>query len=264
MTLRKLAYPILLGLILQSAAIAEVIGKEVVYKADGISMKGYIASDNAISGKRPGILVVHEWWGQNAYARKRAEDLAALGYTALAVDMYGEGKQAKHPKDAGAFSKAVMSDLNGAKARFKAALSVLRSESSVDPNKIGAIGYCFGGGVVLNMARMGVDLKGVVSFHGSLGASVRAKEDEVKAAVLVAHGAADPFVPVIDIAGLATEMVAANVDYTFHSYPNAQHSFTNPGADKVGKEFSLPLAYNAEADSRSWEDMKSFFARIFK
>ena len=151
-----------------AAAKPMVEGKDVQYSADGVVLKGYLAYDKNVKGKRPGVLVVHEWWGLNDYARKRANMLAEMGYVALAVDMYGDGKQAMHPDDAGKFSSELMKNFDVAKARFMAALEFLKAQPAVDPDRIAAIGYCFGGGVVLNMARQGVDLKGVASFHGGL------------------------------------------------------------------------------------------------
>jgi len=256
---------IVLSFILLSttSALAAIQTREVEYTDGETVMKGLIAYDDAVSGKRPGILVVHEWWGLNDYARKRARMLAELGYTALAVDMYGNGKIAKHPDDAGKFSGELMANLPLAKKRFMAALELLKKEPTVDPDKIGAIGYCFGGGVVLAMARAGVDLKGVVTFHGILATNTPAKPGVVKAKILVNNGADDPFIKAEDIEAFKKEMDAAGVDYTFINYPGAVHSFTNPDADRFGKEFNLPLAYNREADEKSWQAMREFFNEIF-
>ncbi len=248
---------------LAAASRAAIKGEEVQYTADGVTLKGYLAYDDVAKGKRPGILVVHEWWGHNEYARKRARMLAELGYTALAVDMYGDGKTAAHPDDAGKFSGELSQNLPVAKARFLAALEFLKKHETVDAQNVGAIGYCFGGGIVLAMARMGVDLKGVVSFHGSLATQHPARAGEVKAKVLVCNGAADPFVSKEDIASIKKEMKEAKVDFTFKNYPGAKHSFTNPEADANGKKFNLPLAYNKKADEASWNDMKAFFKRCF-
>jgi len=249
---------------LAASAQAKLVTEEVNYKQGDTPLKGMIAYDDKFSGKRPGILVVHEWWGQNAYARHRAEMLAKLGYTAMALDMYGNGKTASHPKDAGKFATEVNSHPEVAKARFEAALAVLKKQSTVDANNIAAIGYCFGGGIVLNMARMGVDLKGVASFHGSLATTTPAEKGKVKAKIMVFNGEADPFTKPEQIAAFKAEMDKAGVDYKFINYPGAKHSFTNPGADKFGKEFNLPLAYNKKADKDSWKRMQKFFKRIFK
>ena len=242
---------------------AEIKTVDVSYRGGDTQLQGMLAYDDAIEGKRPGVLVVHEWWGQNAYARKRAKMLAELGYTALAVDMYGNGKTADHPEDAAAFSSAVSGNLSLAKARFDAALEVLRKDPTVDKDRIAAIGYCFGGGIVLNMARMGEDIDGVVSFHGSLGTNSPAKKGDIKAKVLVFNGADDPFTKPEQIAAFKQEMDNAGVDYKFVNYPGAKHSFTNPDADKYGKEFGLPLAYNEHADKDSWRQMQAFFNEIF-
>ena len=237
--------------------------EEIQYTANGDTMQGYLVYDNAVEGKRPGILVVHEWWGQNEYARKRARMLAELGYTAFALDMYGEGKQAAHPEDAQKFASQVMQNMDVAKARFMAALDLLKSQETVNPEKIGAIGYCFGGGVVLQMAISGVDLDGVASFHGALPSGFELDPNKVKASILVCHGAEDPFTPKERVKAFNQAMKDAGIDYEFKEYPGAKHSFTNPAADSVGGKFNLPLAYDKAADQQSWADMKAFFNRIF-
>ncbi|MEM9921308.1 MAG: dienelactone hydrolase family protein [Bacteroidota bacterium] len=240
------------------------LGKEVSYQTDTTIMKGYIASDPSKSGKRPGILVVHEWWGHNDYARKRAEMLAELGYVALAVDMYGDGKKAEHPDDAGKFAKMVMSNMDVAKARFSQAMETLRQHPDTDPEKIAAIGYCFGGGLVLNMAMQGVDVDGVVSFHGSLPTPAELDGAQVKAKMLVCHGAADQFIQASTIDQFKKLMADAKVDMQFESYEGAVHSFTNPDADENGQKFGLPLAYDQKADEASWQEMQQFFGKIFQ
>lgn len=246
-------------------ASAAVVGREIDYRAaDGTALKGYLASDDAVAAARPGVLVVHEWWGHNAYARKRAEMLAGLGYTALAVDMYGGGQQAAHPDDAGKFAGAVRKNLPVMKERFLAALELLRAQPGVDPGRIAAIGYCFGGSVVLEMARAGVDLKGVASFHGSLGGGGTAQPGQVKARVLVLNGADDKAVSVEQIEAFKAEMAAAGVNYTFINYPGARHSFTNPEVDEIAKRFNMTNnAYHAEADKASWAELQRFLAEIF-
>jgi len=237
--------------------------EEITYTADTLTMQGYLAYDAAIEGKRPGIIVVHEWWGHNAYARKRADMLAELGYVALAVDMYGDGKQADHPENAMKFASQVMQNIEQAKTRFLAGMDKLKNHPDVDPEKIAAIGYCFGGGVVLHMARMGVDLDGAVSFHGSIATQRPARKDSVKAQILVCNGADDNFVTQEQIDAFKQEMDSAGVTYQFINYPGAIHSFTNPDADLFGQKFNMPLAYNAEADHKSWEDMKAFLKKVF-
>ncbi len=243
---------------------SDIHTEEVIYSAETTNMKGYLAYDKNRQGKRPGVLVVHEWWGHNAYARKRAEMLAEMGYTALAVDMYGDGKTADHPKDAGKFSSAVSKNKSVRKARFLAAKALLENHSTVKADDIAAIGYCFGGGTVLAMAREGVKLDGVASFHGSLGTNEPAQSGAVKTRILVLHGADDPFVPTEQVAAFKQEMENAGVDYKFIAYPGAKHSFTNPGADAVGAKFNLPLQYNAEADTKSWAELQTFLKQIFK
>ena len=243
---------------------AKVVTKTIPYSIDGVTMSGYYAYDDSIKGKRPGVLVVHEWWGHNEYARKRVRMLAELGYSAFSLDMYGEGKVADHPDNAKKFMMEVMSNMPGARQRYKKGLSVLKSQTVTDSNKIAAIGYCFGGGVVLDMARQGLPLKGVASFHGSLGTKEPAKKGKVKAKVLVLNGAADPFVKPEQITALKKEMKDAEVNLEFVNYKGAKHSFTNPDADAFGKKFKMPLEYNAEVDKKSWAKMQSFFKDIFK
>lgn len=255
---------IILAIFFPRASVAAIVTEEVTYKVGELNMNGLLAYNTEAEGERPGVLVVHEWWGMNEYAQNRAKELAKLGYVALAIDMYGDGKTAGHPKDAGAFSKAVMKDIENARARFEAGLALLKARPRVDADKVAAIGYCFGGGIVLNMARMGVELDGVVSFHGMLKPAVQAKPGEVKASVMVAHGAEDSFVPAEDVEAFKKEMTDAGVDLTFHTYEGAKHSFTNPEADEAAKKFEIPVAYDKAADEKSWQDMQQFFARVIK
>jgi dienelactone hydrolase len=254
---------LLLNLLLAAPALGALIGTEISYSAGATTMKGYLAYDDAIAGRRPGVLVVHEWWGQNEYARKRARMLAELGYTALAVDMYGDGKLATHPEDAGKFSGELRNNLTEATARFEAAMKLLRLHPTVEPGKIAAIGYCFGGGIVLEMARRGFNLRAVASFHGSLGTEHPTRKGMIKAKLLVANGADDPFTTPEQVAAFKQEMDAADVDYRFINYPGAKHSFTNPDADKLGKQFNLPLAYNKAADEASWQALQELFREAF-
>lgn len=246
-----------------ASAHAAIQSKEVVYHEGDTVLKGYLVHDDNYKGRRPGVLVVHEWWGHNDYARNRARMLAALGYTALAVDMYGDGKQAGHPDDAGKFAGEAKKNMNTARARFLSAMNLLTNHSTVNPDKVAAIGYCFGGGIVLEMARMGVDLAGVVSFHGSLTTKTPAEKGKIKPRILVMNGADDPFVTKEQIDIFKQEMNQAGVDYSFIDYPGAKHSFTNPEADAFGKQFNLPLQYNAEVDRKSWSRMQEFFNEIF-
>ena len=238
-------------------------GEEVEYSAGKTTFQGYLALPDSAPEKVPGILVVHEWWGHNEYARKRADMLADLGYAALAVDMYGAGQKAEHPKSAGEFSSQVMGDAEKMKGRFLAAMEFLKNQEGVDVEPMGAIGYCFGGAVVLNMARAGVDLDGVVSFHGSLQKAVET-QIPIETRILVCHGAEDSFIPQEAIDSFKKEMEEADADYKFISYPGAKHSFTNPGADAKAEKFGIGIAYDADADEKSWNDMTQFFEKTFE
>jgi len=262
--MKRMVMAVLFVLGLSPAAQAAIKGEAVDYKAGDTVLKGYLAYDDAIKGKRPGVLVVHEWWGHDDYARMRARMLAELGYTALALDMYGDGKQAHHPGDAGKFSGEVRKNLDTAAKRFDAALSVLKKHPSVDPKNIAAIGYCFGGAIVLEMARQGKDVKGVVSFHGNLTTEHPAQVGKVRSKILVLTGADDPFTPATQVEAFKKEMDAAKADYRIIAYPGARHSFTSKEADNNSKKFNLPaLAYNADADQKSWAEMQVFFKKIF-
>ena len=247
----------------ESATSPSLKEENITYSDNGVTMNGYLVYDANKQGKRPGILVVHEWWGLNDYPKMRARKLAELGYVALAVDMYGGGKTVDNPGDAGKMAGSFYQNLRMTKSRFDAALNKLKANSEVDTSNIAAIGYCFGGGVVLNVARLGDDLKGVVSFHGGL-IGAPAKRDLLKAKILVCHGAADQFVKPEEVAQFKKQMDSIGADYTFKQYPNATHAFTNPASTANGEKFKMPIKYNAEADSASWNDMKDFFARIFK
>ena len=205
-------------LLISTSINAQIVTEEVSYTAGDTTMKGYLAYDDSIKGERPGVLVVHEWWGHNDYARDRAEQLAGMGYTALALDMYGDGKTASHPKDAGSFAMAVGGNPELAKARFDAAHSTLKAHSSVDDDRTAAIGYCFGGGIVLMMARLGVDIDGVASFHGSLNSPITAEKGKVKAAIRVYNGAADPLVKPEHVTAIQAEMASAGVDFDLVNY----------------------------------------------
>ena len=255
--------PILFSLFLSSTAYAEIISKEIDYKQGDTIMKGMLAYDDAIKGKRPGVLIVHEWWGHNKHARDKAVMLAKEGYVAFAVDMYGNRKNAEHPDDAGKFSSAVAGNMPLAKARFIAAMDTLKAQPYVESEQLAAMGYCFGGGVVLNMARMGVELKGVSSFHGSIATKNPAKKGDIKTRIRVFNGADDPFVKAEQITALKQEMENAGVDFEFVNYAGAKHSFTNPDADATGKKFNLPLEYNAAADKDSWQKNLEFYKEIF-
>lgn len=255
---------LLLALALAGTAWAErITTEEITYRANGTELKGFIAYDAQLQGQRPGVLVVHEWWGHNEYVRERARMLAELGYTAFALDMYGDGKTADHPDDAGKFAGQLRENFELSRTRFEAALGRLKEHRTVDPEQVAAIGYCFGGGVVLEMARAGVDLDAVVSFHGTLAASRPAEKGTLTAAVLAATGGQDPMVPPEQVTAFEREMQQAGADYELIVFPEATHSFTNPRATEVGKKFGLPLAYDEEADRKSWEAMQRLFDRVF-
>ncbi|HKQ56848.1 MAG TPA: dienelactone hydrolase family protein [Candidatus Eisenbacteria bacterium] len=248
-------------LTLASAALAEVKTKEIEYTQGEAPLQGYLAWDDALPGKRPGVIVVHEWWGHNPHARHQAERLAQAGYVAFALDMYGKGKVTTHPADAQAFMAEALKDPAALDARFKAAREQLVADPHVDPSRLAAIGYCFGGGVVLAQARAGADLKAVVTFHGSLATDHPAEKGKVKAQILVLHGAADPMVNAAQVAALEKEMKAAGARYRVILYPGAKHSFTNPAADSAG----VPgLEYSAEADRKSWAAMLALFKTALK
>lgn len=240
----------------------ELEGKEVTYSTDSTEMKGYIVYDKNKEGKRPGIIVVHEWWGHNDYTRERANMLADLGYTAIAIDMYGDGKQAAHPQDAGKFSGMVMQNIDVAKARFDAALEVLKNNPTVDSTEIAAVGYCFGGSVVLTMANAGEDLDVVAAFHSGVQLPIM-PNDKLKATVLVANGADDPFVSPESVSNYKQAMDSIHADYEYVAYPGAKHAYTSKGADALGKKFNLPLEYNADADAKSWVALQDLLNKTF-
>lgn len=232
----------------------------VEYRHGDTVLEGYLAYDDSQKGQRPGVLIVHEWMGHNPYVRQRAEQLARLGYVAFALDMYGKGVHAKDAKEAAEFAGKYKGDRTLMRARAQAGLDVLRKNPLVDPKRLGAMGYCFGGTTVLELARGGADLSGVVSFHGDLSTPLPDDAKNIKGRVLVLHGADDPFVAPAQVAAFEDEMHRAHVKYELVKYPGAVHSFTNPGA---GNDKSRGAAYNADADKQSFDAMKKFFADLF-
>jgi dienelactone hydrolase len=234
--------------------------REVEYRQGQTVLQGFIAWDDAATGKRPGVLVVHEWWGHNQHTRNQARRLAEAGYVGFALDMYGKGKVTTHPQDAQAFATEATKDPAIEAARFNAALAELKRDPHVDSTRIAAIGYCFGGGVVLDMARAGVDLAAVVTFHGSLGTKTPARPGTIKPRILVNAGGADPFVPPAAVETFRREMQAAGARFDIVSYAGAKHGFTNPDAASYGME---QLAYNADADRQSWAAMLKLFREIW-
>ncbi|SDX59642.1 dienelactone hydrolase family protein [Pseudomonas sp. NFACC08-1] len=262
--MRRLLAVVLLAI--SGVSQAAIQTQELPYtSADGTKLIGYYAYDDTVKGPRPGVVVVHEWWGLNDYAKRRARDLAGLGYSALAIDMYGDGKNTEHPKDAMAFMQAALKDGKAASARFQAGLDLLKKQPQTDPDKLAAIGYCFGGKVVLDAARQGVPLAGVVSFHGALVTNTPATPGSVKAKVLVEHGALDSMVTQDNVTAFKSEMDKAGADYKFVSLDGAKHGFSNPDADRLshGEHGGPDIGYNKEADEKSWADMQKFFKKVF-
>ncbi|MEI9945239.1 MAG: dienelactone hydrolase family protein [Chitinophagaceae bacterium] len=237
--------------------------ENITYTGDSITMNGFVVYDENKEGARPAVLVVHEWWGLNDYSKMRARELAKLGYIAMALDMYGAGKQADNPDSAGKLATPFYMNPAMAKTRFDAAMEKLKTYPQTDAAKMGAIGYCFGGAQVLNMAKLGDDLKGVVSFHGNLNV-VPANKDLLKAQVLVCHGNADQFVPMAELEMFRKQMDSIGAKYEVKVYEGAKHAFTNPNATALGEKFNIPIGYNAAADSASWNEMKGFFGRVFQ
>jgi dienelactone hydrolase len=243
-----------------STASAEIKTKVVDYTVGGASLEGFLAWDDASADKRPGIVVVHEWWGHNEHARTSARRLAEAGYVGFALDMYGKGKLAAHPDDAMKFMTEATKDPAVLGARFNAALAELKKDPHVDPARVGAIGYCFGGTVVISQARLGADLDVVASFHGGLGNLPPVKPGAVKARVLVYTGAADPMIPSEQVETFRKEMAAAGAKIDIVSYPGVKHSFTNPAAGTFGMD---ALAYDGAADKASWAAMIKGFKEVF-
>jgi dienelactone hydrolase len=249
----------LLLLALPSITHAEIKTQEIEYREGDTLLQGFVAWDDSVQGKRPGVLIVHEWWGHNQHARDQAIRVAKAGYVGFALDMYGKGKVAKHPDDAKAFVAEATASFPREKARFDAALAQLKKRPEVDPKKLAAIGYCFGGAVVLDMLRSGEQLGLVATFHGALGSKLKAKPG-IKARVLILHGKDDPMITQDQLAGFKQEMDAAKVRYEVVEYPGAKHGFTNPDADKAG----VPgLAYDAKADEASFAALRKALGEQF-
>jgi dienelactone hydrolase len=241
---------------------AAIKSETIEYKHGDTVMEGVLFYDDAAAQTpRPGVLVVHEWWGLNDYAKSRARQLAEMGHVAFAVDMYGKGVRAKNLQECQQFSGVLKADRPTMRGRINAALETLRSRTQVDRNRIAAIGYCFGGTCALELARSGADVKAVVAFHAGLSTPTPATAGGVKAKILVCHGADDPFVPDKELLDFLHEMKAAKADYQVNIYANAVHTFTNPAA---GNDPSKGSAYNQQADRRSWEAMENLFAEVLK
>lgn len=262
---RKMKKPIssllLLGLLfIGSASYAEVKSRVIEYQDGETTLKGHLYWDNAIKGKRPGVMVVHEWWGLNDYAKSRARMLAEIGYVAFAADMYGDNRVTTHGDQAGSWMKQITNNISHWQSRAQLGLSQLKQHSLVEPSQLAAIGYCFGGATVMQLAYSGAELRGVVSFHGSLPPASEDQYQNIKAKVLVAHGNSDPFVPAERVTAFQASLDAAGADWQFLSLGGAQHGFTNPGADAHKMK---GLKYDADADRRSWQAMQQFFGEIF-
>ncbi|MHA6727258.1 dienelactone hydrolase family protein [Chryseobacterium sp. A301] len=241
---------------------AQLHTKVLEYDANGISHKGYVAYDSTRAGSLPIVLVIPEWWGLNDYAKGRADQLASLGYYAVALDYYGNGKAVQTPEEAQKEATVFYQDPSKGQAIYQAVKATLAKDSKADGSKIAVMGYCFGGAQALNLGRQNQELKGVVSFHGNLQTGVKPTNSKVK--YLVLNGEADNFVPAEEIAAFKKEMDSAKIDYKFVNYPGAVHAFTNPASTEVGKKFDMNIAYNKEADEKSWEEMKAFFSSIFQ
>jgi dienelactone hydrolase len=246
---------------LATAAHAKIRTKNVEYKQGDTVLQGFLAWDDAAKGKRPGVLIVHEWWGMNQHARNQAVRVAKAGYVGFALDMFGKGKVTTHPEDAQAFVREATKDPQVVKARFDAALALLKQQAQVDPDRIAVFGYCFGGGVALSMARAGEPLDAVVTFHGSLRPyDGPAQPGAVKPAILVLAGGADPMVTAEQVQAFEQEMKSAGARFEVITYPNAMHAFTNPDADKAG----VPgLKYDVQADKESWQAATQFLKKVF-
>lgn len=242
---------------------AIIQSENVDYMSDGLIMKGFVSYNADTTKLKPVVLILPEWWGIGDYTRGRAKQLAELGYLAFAVDMYGEGKTAETPDEAGKLATPFYTSPTLGKSRFDAAFAKIKTYKFADTNRVAAIGYCFGGAMVFNMARAGEPLKGVVSFHGNLVGN-KLDKNLLKAEVLVCHGDDDKFVLPAEVAIFKKQMDSVGASYTFKSYAGATHAFSNPAATEKGKKYNIPVAYNAAADTSSFNEMKIFFEKIFK
>jgi dienelactone hydrolase len=259
-SMKKILLTVMMFLIGIPLSYAALKTQTVEYKQGDTVLEGYVAYDDALEGKLPGVLVVHEWKGLDEYAKKRANMLAELGYVAFAADIYGKGVRPQTPEEAGAKAGQYKSDRALLRSRVVAGLEELKKNPNVDPSQVLAIGYCFGGTAVLELARSGADVKGIVSFHGGLSSPTPSDAKNIKAPILVLHGADDPYVPPSEVADFEKEMKEANVDYRLIAYPGAVHGFTNPN----NKGEMKGALYDEEADERSWREMQEFFDDVLE
>lgn len=238
-----------------------LVEETVDIPSDTSTLHCFVAFDASKQGKKPVVLVVPEWWGLNDFPKNKARELAQMGYLAMAVDIYGNGVLAADPTTAGKFAGKFYGDPQLASDRIRAALDVAKSYPQADSSRTAAIGFCFGGSMVLNAAKMGMPLDGVVSFHGGLAGVAPSKN--VTSKILVCHGGADGFVPAKDVTAFRKQLDSAGINYTFKEYPGASHAFTNPEATATGQKFNIPISYNESAATAAWSDMKSFFATLW-
>ncbi len=257
---RSFLWLIMVLCVWSSAVEAKVQVKPIPYSHGEVSLEGVLGWDDAVEGKRPGILVVHEWWGLNDYVQTRVEQLAELGYVALAVDMYGKGKVTTHADEARQWMEQATANVEVWQARAREGLRVLQADPRVDPTRIAAIGYCFGGATVMQMVYAGASVKGVVSFHGSLPLPPSSNAIKDSAKIFIAHGQDDSFLSPEHIQKFTQALEQAKADWQMVIYGGAQHSFTNPAANQYGMK---GLQYQKQADRRSWEHMKLFLAELF-
>ena len=240
---------------------AKVVFEKVEYQEGATVCEGLMVYDDALTGPRSGVLIAHQWKGLTDYEKMRGEMLARAGHVVLCADIYGKGVRADNPKDASALAGKYKGDRPLLRARINAALAVLKQNPRVNPKRIAAIGYCFGGTTVLELARSGAEIAGVVSFHGGLNTPTPADATNIKTKILACHGADDPFVPEAEVLAFQKEMRDAKVDWQLSSYGNAVHSFTDKNA---GHDNSKGSAFNAAADARSWREMEQFLAEVLR
>jgi len=241
-----------------------ILTSKLDYTVGSINYQAYLARDESVNAPAPGVIIVHEWWGINDYIVKRAHMLAELGYVALAIDMYGEGRVAANTDEAGSMMNEVLGDMDAGTEALRAGYQLLIEQASVDAQKTAAIGYCFGGAMVLHMARIGLPLSAVASFHGALGSFHEAEPGSIQPRILVCHGEADSMVTMDDLTSFRAEMDTAGADYEVKLYTGAKHGFSNPGADEKASRYGIDVGYNAEADRASWREMISVFNRVFQ